>query len=74
MTNLSAETKGVLDAIDKVRWDWCNMTVASADTIAVATLRAVVKELKYQSFHHTEEHYQLDAEDILRIANELEQI
>ena len=37
-----------------------------------AVLRELVNQLKYQSFHHTEEYYQLDVEDILRIADELE--
>jgi hypothetical protein len=60
---LSPETKAVLDAIDDVRWDWGNMCEASADVIAVATLRAVVKELKY---------YGITEKNILRIADELE--
>jgi hypothetical protein len=37
-----------------------------------AVLREVVNQLQYQSFHHTEEYYQLDASDILELANELE--
>jgi hypothetical protein len=64
-TTLSPETRAVLEAIDDVRWDWGNMREADAETIAVATLRAVVKELKY---------YGITEKNILRIANELEQI
>jgi hypothetical protein len=64
-TSLSPETKAVRDAIDDVRWDWGNMCEASSDVIAVATLRAVVKELKY---------YGITEKNILRIADELEQI
>jgi hypothetical protein len=74
MNKISPETRAVIDAIDKVRWDWGIMREADAETIAVATLRAIVKELKYQSHHHTEEYYQLDVDDILRIADEMEQI
>jgi hypothetical protein len=62
-TSLSPETKAVLDAIDDVRWDWGNMCEASSDVIAVATLRAVVKELKY---------YGITEKNILRIADEME--
>lgn len=62
-TSLSPETNAVLDAIDDVRWDWGSMTQASSDVIAVATLRAVVKELKY---------YGITEKNILRIADELE--
>ncbi len=39
-----------------------------------AVLREAVNELQYQSFHHTEEYYQLDASDILELADELESL
>jgi hypothetical protein len=65
MNKISPETRAVIDAIDKVRWDWGNMREADAETIAVATLRAIVKELK---------HYGITEKNILHIANELEQI
>ena len=42
--------------------------------ILAGVLREVVNQLKYQSYHHTEEYYQLDADDILRVADEMEQI
>jgi hypothetical protein len=35
-------------------------------------LREAVNQLQYQSFHHTEEYYQLDARAILDVADELE--
>lgn len=72
MNKISCKTKAVISAIDEVRWDWGNMREADAETIAVATLREVVNQLKYQSYHHTEEYYQLDADDILRVADEME--
>lgn len=62
-TTLSPETRAVLEAIDDVRWDWGNMREADAETIAVATLRAVVKELKY---------YGITEKNILRIVDEME--
>jgi hypothetical protein len=65
MNKISCETKAVISAIDEVRWDWGNMREADAETIAVATLRAIVKELKY---------YGITEENILRIADEMEQI
>ena len=42
--------------------------------ILARVLREVVNQLKYQSHHHTEEYYQLDASDILDLCKELEQI
>ena len=65
MNKISPETRAVIDAINKVRWDWGNMREADAETIAITTLRAIVKELKY---------YGITEKNILRIANELEQI
>lgn len=62
-TSLSPQTKAVLDVIDGVQWDWCNMNQASADIIAVATLREVVNQLKYIG---------ITEKNILRIADELE--
>ena len=40
--------------------------------IVADVIREVVNQLQYQSFHHTEDYYQLDASDILMIADELE--
>jgi hypothetical protein len=40
--------------------------------IVADVIREVVNQLQYQSFHHTEDHYQLDADDILKLCNELE--
>lgn len=57
--SLSPVTKAVLDAIDDVRWDWGNMCEASADVIAVATLRALAN-------------YGINEKNILSIADELE--
>jgi hypothetical protein len=65
MNKISPETRAVIDAIDKVRWDWGNMREADAETVAITTLRAIVKELK---------HYGITEKNILRIANKLEQI
>ncbi len=39
--------------------------------IIADVIREVVNQLQYQSFHHTEEYYQLDASDILELADEL---
>jgi hypothetical protein len=40
--------------------------------IIASVLREVVFQLQYQSFHHTEAFMQLDADDILDVADELE--
>jgi hypothetical protein len=40
--------------------------------IIASVLREVVSQLQYQSFHHTEAFMQLDADDILDVADELE--
>ena len=45
MTKLSPATQAVLDAVNKVYWDWSNMQPASSDTITAAALRAVVDQL-----------------------------
>ncbi len=42
--------------------------------ILASVLRELVNQLQYQSFHHTEGYYQLDARDILDVAAELERI
>jgi hypothetical protein len=45
------------------------------DTIAVVNvLREVINQLQYQSFHHTEDFYQLAADDILELCNEIEKL
>jgi len=40
--------------------------------IIADVIREVVNQLQFQSFHHTEDCYQLDASEILMIADELE--
>ena len=40
----------------------------------VNVLREVVNQLQYQSFHHTEDFYQLRAEDILELCDELKKL
>ena len=62
----SIETQEILNAFNGYH-ELVNRRIKIA-----AVLRELVNQLKYQSFHHTEEYYQLDAEDILRIADELE--
>jgi hypothetical protein len=74
MTNKKEVAQAVKDAAGTVyKDDWCKKAGWEIDkpTIVVA-LREVVNQLQYQSFHHTEEYYQLDARDILDIADELE--
>lgn len=66
--SLSPETKAVRDAIDKVSWDWGNMCEASSDIIAVATLRAVVEQVKLEEYEYS---YNVFAH-INKIADELE--
>ena len=40
--------------------------------IIASVLREAINQLQYQSFHHTEAFMQLDADDILDVADELE--
>jgi DNA-binding transcriptional regulator YhcF (GntR family) len=49
--------------IEEVSWDWENMQPSHPHTIAVATLREMVKELKYIG---------ITEKNILELANELE--
>lgn len=51
------------EAIQKVSWDWGSMEYTHPNEIAVATLRAVVEELRYIG---------ITEKNILELANELE--
>jgi hypothetical protein len=74
MTNIKEVAQAVKDAVGTVyKDDWCKKAGWEIDkpTIVIA-LREAVNQLQYQSFHHTEEYYQLDARAILDVADELE--
>ena len=73
MTNkqLSPAAQAVLDAVNKVYWDWGNMLPASSDTITAAVLREVVNQLQYYNCLEGEDML-LDARTILEVADELE--
>ena len=62
MTNLSPKAKAIMEAYE----------TTYTESGLVAALREAVNQLQYQSFHHTEEYYQLDARAILDVADELE--
>ncbi len=64
MTDMKTKAKAIMEA-------YYNVDTTEEEGI-VALLREVVNQLQYQSFHHTEDYYQLDASDILMIADELE--
>ena len=66
MTNLSPQAQAIVDAFNGYH-EMVNRRVKIA-----AVLRELVNQLKYQSFHHREEYYQLDADDIMRVIDELE--
>ena len=55
----------VADAIEEVRFDWGDMEQSHPHTIAVATLRKVVEELKWIG---------ITEKNILELANELEEL
>jgi hypothetical protein len=73
MTNkqLSPAAQAVLDAVNKVYWDWGHMLPASSDTITAAALREVVNQLQYYNCLEGEDML-LDARAILDVADELE--
>ena len=65
---LSPASQAVLDAVNKVYWDWGNMLPASSDTITAAALRAVVEHCVPDD---SEGHW-VYIPHVLAIANELE--
>lgn len=64
MTDMKTKAKAIMEA-------YYNVDTTEEEGI-VALLREVVNQLQYQSFHHTEDYYQLDASDILKLCEELE--
>ena len=64
MSDMKTKAKAIMEA-------YYNVDTTEEEGI-VALLREVVNQLQYQSFHHTEEYYQLDASDILKLCGELE--
>ena len=64
MSDMKTKAKAIMEA-------YYNVDTTEEEGI-VALLREVVNQLQFQSFHHTEDYYQLDASDILMIADELE--
>jgi hypothetical protein len=63
MTDMKTKAKAIMEA-------YYDVDTTEEDGI-IALLREVVNQLQYQSFHHTEEYYQLDASDILELCEEL---
>ena len=64
MSDMKTKAKAIMEA-------YYNVDTTEEEGI-VALLREVVNQLQFQSFHHTEEYYQLDASDILKLCEELE--
>ena len=71
MTDIKTKTKKVDDAYWRAQTNIPDIYTKGRVRFA-AGLRELVNQLKYQSFHHTEEYYQLDADDIMRVIDELE--
>ena len=63
MSEMKTKAKAIMEA-------YYDVDTTEEDGI-IALLREVVNQLQYQSFHHTEEYYQLDASDILELCEEL---
>lgn len=61
MTNKKEVAQKVLEAYE----------TSYTESGLVAALHEIVNQLQYQSFHHTEEYYQLDARAILDVCDEL---
>lgn len=49
-TTLSPAAQAVLDAVDEVYWDWCDMSPASASTITAAALRAAANAVEIDPY------------------------
>jgi len=77
---LSLGAQAVLDAASNVYWDWTDMSPASSQTIAAATLRAaaeIVAPLSYEDVWTDGRMLQYEKDDLVRnkllaIADELE--
>ncbi len=77
---LSLGAQAVLDAASNVYWDWTDMSPASSQTIAAATLRAaaeIVAPLSYEEVWTDGRMLQYEKDDpvrnkLLAIADELE--
>lgn len=77
---LSLGAQAVLDAASNVYWDWTDMSPASSQTIAAATLRAaaeIVAPLSYEDVWTDGRMLQYEKDDpvrnkLLAIADELE--
>jgi hypothetical protein len=68
---MTKEAQAVADAIEEVRFDWGNMEQSHPHTIAVATLRKVVEELKYIDDYGNAF---VNADELEALANELEEL
>ena len=72
MTNIKeGMAQAVMEAFYK---DWTDEPHLDDPIAVVNVLREVVNQLQYQSFHHTEDFYQLRADDILELCNEIEKL
>jgi len=72
MTDMKTKAQAVKDAVGTV---YPNIVFWEIDKpTVIAALREVVSQLQYQSFHHTEEFYQLDVDDILELCEEIEKL
>ena len=69
MTNKKAQK--IMEAFYK---DWTDDEHIDDKIAVINVLREVVNQLQYQSFHHTEDFYQLSADDILELCNEIEKL
>jgi hypothetical protein len=71
MTNKKEVAHKIMEAFYK---DWSDDEHSDDPIAVVNVLRELVEQLQYQSFHHREDFYQLDAEDILKVCNEIEKL
>jgi hypothetical protein len=71
---LSPAAQAVLDAASNVYWDWTDMSPASSQTIAAASLRAAADQLRYTDHLGLTGFggYTQAQDQILAIADELE--
>lgn len=71
---MTEKAQKIINAIEKVSWDWENMNQSHPHTIAVATLRELINQCSYNNFDIDGDHgiNVVNVKDIMSIIEELE--
>jgi hypothetical protein len=70
---MTEKAQKIINAIEKVSWDWENMNQSHPHTIAVATLRELINQCSYNNFDIDGDHgiNVVNVKDIMSIIEEL---